>query len=208
MGSLLQDLRLALRLLVRRPVFTVTAVLTLGIGLGANVGLFSLLNAALLRPYPYHEPARLHDVRPTVAREGGGTSVSSFSWLDYLDTAERAAGVIDLAAWDWEPFSLAGGDRPVRVGGGQVTANFLEVLGAAPLVGRFFSETERAGDAALVVLGESIWRNHFGADPGIVGRVVEMNGAPATVLGVLPATVSHPDAATLWVPLRASSAPE
>ncbi|HVS13213.1 MAG TPA: ADOP family duplicated permease [Thermoanaerobaculia bacterium] len=208
MGLLLQDLRHALRLLVRRPVFTVAAVLTLGIGVGANLGLFSLLNAVLLRPYPYHEPERLVDVRPTFTREGGGTSVSNFSWLDYLDTAERAAGVIDLAAWDWEPFSLAGGDRPVRVAGGQVTANFLDVLGATPLLGRFFTESERAGDQQLVVLGESIWRNHFGADPGIVGRVVEMNGAPATVVGVLPATVSHPDAATLWVPLRASSAPE
>jgi predicted permease len=207
-STFVSELRHAVRFLARRPGFALAAVLTLAIGIGANFALFSLVNAALLRPYPYHQPDRIVDVRGLRPAEGGGSFVSNWSWLDYLDLSERARGVIELAAWDWEPFSLAGGDRPARVAGGQVTASFFDVMGVRPLLGRTFTEEERAGDERLVVLGEAVWRNHFGADPAIVGRAVTLDGAPATVLGVMPAYFDHPDLSAIWVPLRASTAPE
>ena len=208
LSTLFSELRHALRQIARRPGFALAAVLTLAIGIGANFALFSLVNAALLRPYPYEEPDRVVDVRATRPSEGAEYFVSNWSWLNYLDLAERARGTIDLAAWDWEPFSLAGGDRPIRVGGGQVTANFFEVMGVRPLHGRTFTEAERAGDASLVVLGEAVWRNHFGADPGIVGRAVTLDGAPATVIGVMPGWADHPDLSAIWVPLRAGTDPQ
>ncbi|HUP21523.1 MAG TPA: ABC transporter permease [Thermoanaerobaculia bacterium] len=207
-SALVSELRLALRLLARQPGFALAAVATLAIGIGANFALFSLVNAALLRPYPYDDPERIVDVRGRKPAEGGGMYFSNWSWLNYLDLAERARGVIDLAAWDWEPFSLAGGDRPIRTGGGQVTANFFDVMGVRPLLGRTFTEEERAGDERLLVLGEAIWRNHFGSDPAIVGRAVTLDGAPATVLGVMPAHLDHPDMSAIWVPLRAGTDPQ
>lgn len=198
------DLRFAVRGLAKRPGYAAAAVLTLALGIGVNLTIFSVVNAILLKSLPHRDPDRLFVAFTTTAeRDGQG----NFSWPDYLDFRERLEGVMDLAVWDWEPFSLAGGDRPMRVEGGRVTSNFAQIVGVDMLRGRFFSEAERVSDESLLVIGERLWRSSFGADEAIVGREVILDGRAATIVGVAPSHLDVISDVQIFVPLRASAEP-
>ena len=199
------DLKLAIRSLKRRPMFSLGVAALLGIGVGATVTLFAFVHAALFKSYPYPQAERLVGLRSIIEERGGARS--NWSYPEYFDYREQAADTMEVAVWDWEPFSLAGGDRPQRVAGGQVSANFSDVVGAPLLIGQWFTEEQARGDEQLIVLGEGLWRESFGSDPGIVGRTVTVNGEPAVVIGVVDEMLDLPDGARMWVPLRSGLGP-
>jgi predicted permease len=165
---------------------TVTAVLTLGLAVGANTALFSLVNAILLRPLPgVADPERLVNVHRTAA---GGTTFHSFSHPDYVELSERGGRLVRLAAFNGRGASLGTNGAPEVVGTQLVSGNYFGVLGARPLLGRLLSESDDrvAGSSPVAVVSHSLWRRRLGGDPGAIGRTIRLNGFPFTVVGVAP----------------------
>jgi len=196
---LLQDLRYALRALRLSPTFTVMALLTLGIGIGANAVVFNMMDSVLLTPYPFEHPEQLVDVTSVMLDRGG--ALSSLSYPTYLDI--RDSGIFDdIAVWDWEPMNLRGDDETVLIGVGQVTASLFNVMRVEPIIGRAFTADEDVpGQGGVVVLTEGFWRSQYGADPGVIGRTVQLDGRPRVIVGVMPEAYTYPDEIEAWVPL-------
>jgi predicted permease len=181
-----RDVRLAARVLARAPGFTAVAVLSLALGIGSSTAVFSVVDAALLNPLPYEDPARLMAIHGT----SSASSANSVSYPNYLDWRDRVQTFEALAAWRLEMFTLSGPERAERVIGGRVSANYFAVLGVPPLLGRTFTPAEdERGGAPVVLLGERQWRRRFASDPGVVGRTVTLDGKPHTVIGIVPARV-------------------
>jgi hypothetical protein len=188
MHLLLQDLRYGARLLLKNPSFTLIAVVTLALGIGANAAIFTVVNAALFRPLPYADESRLvvlREYRADDAEAGKGVSYLNFSdW----GTQSRSFEAMALATLDTA--TLSGAGEPVRVEGAVVSADFFKTLGVAPLLGRAFeSGDERPGAGEglnAAMLSHAGWRKHFGGDPKIVGRRVELDGRLFQVVGVTP----------------------
>jgi putative ABC transport system permease protein len=194
-----QDGRFALRTLARAPGFAAVAVLTLALGIGVNTTIFSVVSGVLLRPLPYAEAGRL-----VAVWEG-------FLRAEFELARERAHSFEELAGY--EPgveVNLTGEGDPVRVSGARVTAQLTGALGVAPLLGRGFMEGEdRAGGDAVVLLSHGLWRGRYGGDPGIVGRTIQVEGEPRTVVGVMPREFRFPDAGTqLWLPIPFDRSPQ
>ncbi len=200
---MLQDLRYAVRSLRRKPLVAAVTVVTLGLGIGGASAVFSVVQAVLLRPLPFHEPDRLVRIWE-LTRDGDRFSFSDPNYLD-LRAASRAAQ--RLAAYNDLGASavLADGGEPQRIAAVPVSASLTDVLGVRPQVGRMFSEDEdRPGMAErFIVLSDGLWRRRFGAEPGIVGRAVTLDGAPYVVTGVMPPRFDFPGGAEAWVPLAA-----
>src|SRR6266498_3212692 len=195
MESLIQDLRFGARMLLKRPGFTLLAVLTLALGIGANTAMFSVVNAVLLRPLPFPEPERLMLV-------GNG----SFAAPDFRDLATQNHSFSHLGAYVNATFNLAGGGVPERVNGARVSASLLPTLGVQPLYDRnLTAEEEREGAAKVVLLGYGIWQRQFGAEPGVVGRAIRLDEQSYTVIGVLPPGLNFPSDKELFVPLTLSA---
>ncbi|MEO7270528.1 MAG: ABC transporter permease [Vicinamibacterales bacterium] len=197
---LLRDLRYSLRLLAREPGFTVLAILTLALGIGAATAIFTVVDSVLLRPLAYKDADRL-----VVALHGPEASspVSPADYADYRREAHSFEGLAAAQAWG---VTLGGGDRPERVAALQVSANLIDLLGVAPLLGRSFAAGEdEAGRARVVLLGHGLWQRRFGASPSIVGTNILLDGQPYTVLGVMPPTFRFAPfwqtRAELWAPL-------
>jgi len=184
MDALWQDVRLGLRALLKSPLFTAAVVLTLGLGIGANAAVFSIVNRLLLRPLPVRDPGALQVL--TVAHEGN-QSPHNVSWLDYVDyKANPVFG--DLAAYDIGFVGLSTDQRAERIAVSYVTSNFFSMLGLTPAVGRLLqpSEGSQPGADPVIVLGHSYWRRRFNDDPTVAGRRVIVNGQPYTIAGVVP----------------------
>jgi predicted permease len=192
MNSLLQDMRYALRQLRRSPGFTSVAVITLALGIGANTAIFSLVNGILLVSLPYPQPAELVSVTGTYPK---GAFVAMREQVHTMDIAAYAEG---------HEFNLTRFGEPVRLTGTAVSAELLSVLGAHPERGRtFHSGEDVAGGDSYVVLSHALWERHFGRDPAIIGRSIELEGVSRQVLGVMPADFHFPSPKTqLWVPLH------
>lgn len=208
--SLLRDVRLALRVLGKRPAFAATAVATLAIGLGANAAIFSMVDALLLRALPYPEPDRLalvsYDLRAGEISERNLTQDGG-TWQVLHDHAKS----IDLAPYsDWVTgVNLLAGERAVNVDQQRVGAGFFRVLGVAPELGRGFTAAEDVpGGARVAVLSDGLWRRAFDADPGVVGGSILLRGEPYTVVGVMPPGFRSTARAALWTPLRPSTTGE
>lgn len=207
MSGLLFDLRWALRGLVRRPGFTVVAVLSLALGIGANATVFSVANAVLLRPLPVRDPARLvalHTITPDIPVH------LQISWQNFRDLRERARTLTGLIATGPATVSLAGDGPPEQVFGQMVTGDYFDVLGVQPALGRgFLPEEDRTPDShPVVVLSDGLWRRRFGGDRRILGRPIQMNGQAFTVVGVAPAGfrgLQPLDSPELWVPMMMHS---
>ena len=187
MRNIAQDVRYAVRLLLRAPGFTVVAALTLGLGIGANTAIFSVVHGILLKPLPYAEPDRL--VRAfEEAPDTPEFPVSPGNFVDYRAQTQAFEG---LAAYDRGDLQL-GGDRPEQLRGMRVTSGFFKLLGYQPLLGREFTrDDERPSAVPVAILSHALWSRRFAADRGIVGRTIQLSGKSVEVVGVLPAGVQH-----------------
>lgn len=186
MFGVTQDLRLALRQLVRTPLVGAVAILSLAVGLGAFTTSFTLINALFLRPPPFTAPEQLLTLEATSA---DGASRGGFSWPTLLDVAEHASTLQAVGAWADRPLSLGDteGSAPQLVAGQLVSAGFFQALRVQPALGRLLTlEDDAAGAAPVVVLGHGLWTRHFAANPAVLGTTVRLNGQPFTVVGIAP----------------------
>ncbi len=200
MEQLVADLRFAVRSLLRRPGFALVAVLTLAVGIGANTAVYSIAEAVLLRPLPFRDPERLVMVwESNFTRERTRNVVNPGNYLAWRD---RNGVFEDIAAYAPFNLNLTGDHEPVRLDVGVVTSNFFRTLGVSPVLGRgFTAEDAEQGAADVVVLSDGLWRRRFGADPGILGRDVMLNGKPHRVVGVMAPQFQVPPGAEAWAPL-------
>ena len=204
LDELRQDTRYAVRTLRRSPGFTSVAVLTLALGIGANTVMFGIVDATMLRRLPFPEPDRLVMLWQASAEDRSSFNIVSMP--NYRDWLERSTSFASLALLDsaGRGYSVAGHGEPERVAGIRVTASVFEVLGVAPMLGRTFApEEEEAGRDRVVVLSHGLWTRRFGADTGIVGRTVSLDGKAHVVVGVMPASFQFEFGGRreLWVPV-------
>jgi predicted permease len=200
----MRDVRYAFRLLVRDPGFASIAIVVLALGIGANAAIFSVVNAALLRPLPYPDGARLMVVWDRLSKLG----IAQFpvSYANYLDYKSENRVFEDVAAFSSAEFNLTTAEQAERVPGVYVSANLLAMLGVALAAGRvFLPEENGAGRDNVVVLSDSLWRRRFGSDPGVLGKTMMLDGNALQIVGILPrafvfAPVNPPP--EVWMPLR------
>ena len=202
MSTLVQDLRYALRMMAASPGYTAIALLALALGIGPNAVIFSVVNAFLLRSLPFHEPDHIVALL-TKAPPGNVLNRWSVSYPDFIDWSSHNHVFTRSAAFNaGEDFNLSGTERPERVEGAEVTHGFFEVFGIRPVLGRSFRAAEdRPGAPKVVILSHGLWQRLFGGDPAILGRSLQLDGEPHTVVGVVPAGQEAPAGCELWVPL-------
>lgn len=196
----MKELRYALRQLRKSPGFTTIAVLTLALGIGANTSIFSVVNAVLLRPLPYPNSERL-----VILNESDANQPSiSIAFPNYLDWKSDNRVFEHLAVARRESYNLSGleGREPEQISGAIVTANFFNVIGLAPQIGRVFTEPEdRVGGPALAVISDKLWQRLFQRDPSVLGRALNFGNQPYTVVGVMPPQMFSPRTVDVWFPL-------
>ena len=195
MENLLQDLRYGWRMLVKKPAFTIVAVLTLALGVGANTAIFSIVNAVLLRSLPYRDPDRL--VRIFFNEPGVGLRDVRFSKPE-LDDLQTRAGVFEDVTPIFEGSeNLTGAGQPERVEGINGSFSYFSMLGVIPQIGRFYGPQDFApGFAPLAVISDGLWHRAYGADPNVLGRTIRIDNDPLTIIGVLPRGFRHPGPTT------------
>jgi putative ABC transport system permease protein len=207
MDRLWQNLRHAFRLLAKSPGFTLVAVLTLALGIGANAAIFSVVYTALLRPLPYFQPDRLITLGEGRLKDDNIADSQNTSYPDFADWQKMAKSFQPLAAYGFDAFTLGGNGEPKAVFATQVTPNFFATLGVKPLLGRAFLDGEDAGDGPHVaMLTYAAWQSDFGGDTDVLGRTITLNNKPATIVGVLPRDFQFAPslAYPLWVPMHAT----
>jgi putative ABC transport system permease protein len=201
MQTLLHDIRYAFRMMAKQPGFAALAVLAFALGIGANVAIFSVVNAVLLRPLPYPHSERLINIRERTPTFPGG----SVSYPNFLDWRASQHTFTDLALFRRESYNLSsvkGGTAPERIGGCRVTANFFTVLGVPPQLGRDFTEADDVPHGAKVALiSDKMWRKRFGASREVLGQHLLVDGVSYEIIGVLPSIVRLPRLAEIYVPL-------
>src|ERR1700734_1887032 len=201
MEKLLQDIRYGVRSILKSPRFSVAAVLTLALGIGANTAMFSVIRSVLIRSWPFPNPRRLLVVSQRQANGNGNL----FSTQDYLGWKKQSGLLARVGApVSWEFNISSPGEPPQRISGGVVSYDFLPVLGAQPFLGKLFSPQEdQPGAGQFVMLSHAFWKNRFGADPHIVGKPIQIDGVPYTVIGVMPAGFNGVDGKELlWTLLQ------
>src|ERR1044072_7173372 len=201
MNTLFQDLRYSVRTLLKNPGFTLVAVLALGLGIGANTAVFSIVNAVLLRPLRFEKPGQLVALWETNLSQGLSRSqVSPVIFTDWRQQEQVFAG---MAAWWYPQVNLTDTDtEPARVRTIDVTDNFFSVLGVQPMLGRSFLPGEdKRGASAVAVLSYSLWKNRFGSDPNAVGKPIALDGSVYTIIGVMPQEFQYPEEIEVWRPL-------
>ncbi|MCB1560272.1 MAG: ABC transporter permease [Xanthomonadales bacterium] len=199
LGQWINDAHYSLRALLARPGFTLIAVLTLALGIGANTAIFSVINGMLLQPLPFPDSERLVDVHNSYPKMGLDYAASSVP--DYLDRREQADALEDLAMYDWTSYSLSvPGERAEAVRALRATPSLFSTLGVKAAMGRALIEEDgEVGRDHVVVLSDSLWRNRFNADPTLVGRDIRLNSEPYRVVGVMPPGFAFPNRdAKLW----------
>ena len=200
--ELIADLRYGARTLGKNPGFALLAVLTLGLGIGANTAIFSVINGVLLKPLPYDNGDRLLLIQQSTtqaSQQNFGVSIKEL--YDYRSQLASFDGLVEFHQMS---FDLLRRGEPDRVATGVVSPNFFDVLGIRPLLGRTFIATDDdEGAEAVLVLGHAYWQTKFGGDPNIIGQVFEMNDRPHTVVGVLPAVPHYPNEVDVYMPTSA-----
>jgi macrolide transport system ATP-binding/permease protein len=201
---MLQDIRFAVRLLLKNPGFTAIAVLSLALGIGANSVAFSLVNAFLFKPLPVEEPKRLVWMYGTLTKSSEPTA---FSYPDFVDYRSQATSFSDLFAYTEMPLRLLAQDQPAVVWAAATSENFFTGIGLKARIGRVYTADDgnAPGSVPLAMIGEGLWRRQFGADASTIGKKVTVNGHDFTIIGVLPAEWSGPRALgfipEVWIPL-------
>jgi len=203
METLAEDVRYGIRSLLKSHRFALAAVLTLALGIGINTAMYSVVHAVLLAPWPVKDAAR---VAVVFQRQQNG-ALNNFSTADFLDWKQQGGLLAQAGAHVAWQFNLgSAGEPPERIVGGQVSADLFPVLGVRPLLGRWFSQAEdTAGAGNTVILSYTLWKNRYGGDFQIVGKPIALNGAPYTVVGVMPAGFNYLGGKEmLWTPLQLS----
>jgi putative ABC transport system permease protein len=207
LDTLWKDIRFGLRTLAKNPGTTLAALIALALGIGANSAIFSVVSGVLLNPLPYPEPDRLTVVM--MKNPTAGFPRFSVSLADFEDLRRQNRSFQGLVAYAGRRFNLTGSDRPEALRGAGVSADFFHTLKMEPALGRGFRpEEDRLGGERVAVLSDGLWRRRFGADPGIVGRTLMLDGEPRTVVGVAPPGTGLPLRGEIWVPLAANPAEE
>lgn len=210
---MMRDLRSAVRLLLKRPGFSLVVVVTLALGIGANTAIFSVVNAVLLSPLPYKEPQRLLAV--WAKNDKQNLTQQPVSYLNYLDWKEQNHVFEHLAAIRAESFSLVGSltdkGEPERINGVRTTVNILSLLGVKPALGRdFLPEEGQPEKSAVALMSYGLWQRRYGGDPNLVGQTLTLDAKPVTVIGILPPEVKYPGlmlpptGAEIWIPFIVS----
>jgi len=200
--ELLQDIKYGVRTLAKNPGYAVLAILTLGLGIGANTAIFSVINGVLLKPLPYEHGDRLVVVRQSAPLSGQSTlGVAIAEYFDYREQAQVFDGLVEYHQMN---FDLLNRGEPDRVSTGVVSANFFDLLGIKPIIGRtFVASDDVVGAEAVLILSHTYWRTKFGGDPSIIGQVFEMNDRPHRVIGVLPNVPHYPQENDVYMPVLA-----
>src|SRR2546428_1123405 len=218
METLLRDIRYAVRSLLKRPAFGAIVVITLALGIGANTAIFSVVNAVLLRPLPFHEPGRLVTLWERNPKQGYEQNPPAAG--NYMDWRDQNRGFSPMAIYaPFRKVNLAFEDQPERIMGAAVSASLFTVLGVGPVEGREFSpEDEQPGRDQVVLISYSLWQRRFAADGNPVGKKITLDSKSYTIIGVMPEDFRFPggtgtvlrtftaDPADLWVPLALDAA--
>jgi putative ABC transport system permease protein len=200
MGMLAGDVRYAIRSLLRQPTFTAVAVLTLVLGIGANTAIFSVIKAVLLNPLPYRDPGRL----VVLSEQNPDGNPDLVAPLTFGDWQSQSRAIPSLAAFRQLRYAFAGADAPLNVPSVRATPNVFSVLGATTLVGRTFLDEEgQPGNDRVAILSRAFWQRHFGGSPTVIGRTIQLDAQPYTVVGVMPAEFDFPPSGhvDVWTPL-------
>src|SRR5438876_148553 len=201
--DLILDLRYGLRMLAKSRAFTVVAILTLALGIGANTAIFSCINAWIIKPLPYPRSDRLM-VFATHDKKNGWTGEHVTSPADFFDFQRQNTSFEQIVAWAGAGLNLTGDGHPELVDGGRVTWNFFDALGDKPILGRtFIPDDDRSGAQHVCILGEGLWQGRYAGNPKIIGRNITVGGEAYTVIGVMPGTFQFAlmGIANLWTPL-------
>jgi putative ABC transport system permease protein len=200
--TLVADLRYGARALLKHPGYALLAVLTLGLGIGANTAIFSVINGVLLKPLPYEHGDRLVVLQQSAPLSGRrNTGVAIAEYFDYRERADVFDGLVEYHQMN---FDLINRGEPDRVNTGVVSANFFDLLGIKPIIGRtFVASDDVKGAEAVLVLSHTYWQTKFGGDPNILGQVFEMNDRPHRVIGVLPNVPHYPQENDVYMPVLA-----
>lgn len=208
MESIITDVRYAIRTLVQNPVFALVSIVVLAFGIGATTTVFSVVDGVLVRQLPFPSPERLVAVWETNDQASPEYRFrTEASPANYLDWCERNTSFENLAALSYSSLPLVTRDQPVRLEGAAVTPNFFQTLGVSPVAGRDFAPGDGVPNAAPVaIISTEVWNSAFGADPAVVGSLVNLGGRPVTIAGVLPAGFNFPFPRTrgidVWVPMQ------
>ncbi|HZS47352.1 MAG TPA: ABC transporter permease [Blastocatellia bacterium] len=203
--QLSQDLRYGARMMLKRPGFTIVAVIALALGIGANSAIFSVVNSILLRPLPYSQPDRLMTLWTSLKRPG--YEKISVSEPEYVDFKQRSKSFEEIASYHQRGLNLTGVDEPERLQGAEVSPNLFATLGVNPLFGRnFLSGEEQPGHGQVVILSHRLWQQRFGSDRSLVGKSITLDGKPFEVVGVMPPGFEFPTRETdIWTPFEVTS---
>jgi putative ABC transport system permease protein len=204
--SFIQDLRIGLRMLIRRPSFSLMAASSLALGIGLVATQFSLIDGVLLRGLPITDAERLMHVSRADPQQSDPGAWQSVPYRDFLVIRDRQTVFESLAGVNEFSLNLSGGGRiPTNHMGALSSANLLDVVGVQPMLGRWFSaEEDKPGGPLMIVLSHALWQEEFGSDPGVLGRALSINGEPGTVIGVMPPHFAFPVVQQLWTNLRAA----
>src|SRR3954469_10924679 len=212
MNTLLQDIRYGLPMLLKYKGFTAVAVIALGLGIGANTAIFSLVNGVLLRPLPFPGAERI--VYFEGKNPAAGITESNISYLDFTDWSQQTDVFASTAAYWIGGVNLgADGAEPERVPRAGVTIGFFSVLGVQPVLGRaFVAEDDRPassqGRGFVAIISHGLWKRRFGSDPAVIGQQVQMSARSLTVVGVMPPGFEYPEQTQIWVPSSINLAEE
>jgi len=200
MGNLIQDVRYALRVLAKKPGFTIVAVITLALGIGANSAIFSVVNAVLLRPLPYAEPDRIMRVFASAPERGLSQTNLSFRHVTALEQENRSFERV--GAYTGDSVNLIGIDEPLQLNVTRMSGGVLDVLRVNPAAGRnFLPEEDKAGGPRVVILSHNLWKNQFGGAPDVVGRAITLDALSYTIVGIMPAGFNFPGGQIdAWIP--------
>ncbi|MGB7023816.1 MAG: ABC transporter permease [Candidatus Acidiferrales bacterium] len=202
MGTLMQDIRYGMRMLTKAPGFTAIAVLTLALGIGANTAIFSVINSVLLEPLPFKNPAQLVDLRETESAPGN----FPLDGADYLDWEAQNKTFASMSLYTYpQGFNASGAGETESAAVRSVQANFFQTLAVEPLIGRTFAKGEDRGVNRVVILSYGFWQRHFGGRADALGKSIELNDEPYTVIGVMLRSFNFPVATDLFVPLDMTS---
>src|SRR5581483_6481878 len=211
MRSIVQDLRYALRLLVKNPVFSIIAVLTLGLGIGANTAIFSVVYGVILKPLPFQQPDKLVRIYTEFPKFKSGLPRFWLSPPELFDLRRDTHSWQSIEGWVNGGANLTGTSQPIRVSVSFVTGGLLQSIGVNPMKGRLVTpEDDVKGAAQVAVISAGLWSRAFGSDPAIINRDIQLNGTKTTIVGIMPSNFEFPigdnNPPEMWVPLQLDTA--